>query len=132
MEISGFKYLYARKLRRAMEDGQFMILYDDQYISYTTGEPGIDYVCTHRCRVFSLSESKTHGPSPVKRFVHVLLDDGNFKEKPIIWPNRRGEDGLYLEAAYLNRWYKFHTPIRKGPEDEFASIAAEVFKCRSA
>jgi hypothetical protein len=132
MKISGFKYLYARKLRRAMqEDGQFMILYDEQYISRTSGEPGIEYICTHRGRVFFLSESKTHDPSPVKRFVHVLRDDGNIKEKPIIWPNRRGEEGLYLEVTYLNRWYKFHTPIRKGPEDEFAAIAAEVFKCKS-
>ena len=60
----------------------------------------------------------------MKHFAKVLSDQNDISTKPpLIWPNRFGQECLYLEVWSYGRWYKFHTPIPHGPlEDEFSKL----------
>jgi hypothetical protein len=121
----GFKYVYARQLRAAMNSGEFQIISFENYRN-EYGQPGVEYVCEYRGRRFYCSESRTEEPSQVSRFIAVLKDEENILDKQLIWPNRKGEDCLYLEASYREHWYKFHTPMRSIFKDEFDELLMNV------
>jgi hypothetical protein len=118
----GLRYVYARKLRNALKSGDFRILHADGYQN-GYGENGVEYVCEYHNRQFFLSQSRTEEPSDAAHFEMVLRDPKEVSTTvPLIWPNRRGQPGLYIEVWSFGRWYKFHTPLRKGFNDEFALL----------
>ena len=124
---SGYRYAYARKLRKAMLSGDFAVISTEPYLNEKQ-QPGVEYICDYRGRRFYCSESATPTPSSVTQFVKALDDQRDISiTVPLIWPNRRGEPGLYLEVWSFGRWYKFHTPLKHGPvQDDFADLATKV------
>lgn len=123
----GFKYVFARKLKLAMETGEFRLVSFESYEN-DFEVPGIEYVCEYRGRRFYFSESKSEVSCDVRRFIKVLSHPKDFSpSKPVIWPNRHGEEGLYLEVwPPGGQWYKFHTPMRTSQSDEFSEVAADA------
>ena len=122
----GLRYVYARKLRNALKSGAFQIIKTFDYQN-AYGERGIEYVCEYHSRQFFLSESLTEEPSDVDHFEMVLRDPKDVDtSKPFIWQNRYGQPGLYIEVWSFGRWYKFHTPLRKGLSDEFAELVEKA------
>jgi hypothetical protein len=124
--MAGYQYVYARILRAVIETGDFHIISCEEYKN-EVGQPGIEYVCEYRGRRFYISESQTQRLSSEKHFSNVLKNENGFDmRKPLIWPNRYGEDCLYLEAWYVGRWYKFHTPMKGAPADEFQKLISQI------
>jgi hypothetical protein len=124
--VQGHQYVYARRLVRAIQSGEFHVLSTENYENEYR-QPGVEFVCEYKGRRFYLSENKTEEPSSLQQLIKVLKhEDGFDRNKKLIWPNRRGEECLYLEVWYGAQWFKFHTPIRHGPEDEFYDIILRV------
>lgn len=124
--VQGYQYTYARRLVKALQSGEFRILYTENYEN-DYGQLGVEFVCEYKGRKFYLSENKTEEPSSIERLIKVLkFEEGFDRKKQLIWPNRRGEECLYLEVWFGAQWFKFHTPIRHGPADEFHDVILRV------
>ena len=123
----GFRYSYARKLKKALLSGEFRILSSEPYQNESF-QWGMEYVCEYKGRKFFLSEARTDEASDALYFLRALGDTKDIsQQKPLIWANRRGEPCLYLEVWYLSRWHKFHTPIFHGPlDDEFVDLIRQA------
>jgi hypothetical protein len=125
--VSGYRYVYSRRIRGALESGDFRIgppkPYENEF-----HEAGIEYECDYRGRQFYISQGMCDEEITVTVLKKVLKDDSHISTKvPLIWPNKLGQDGLYLEAWYLGRWYKFHTPIRPIQHgDEFTELVTTI------
>ena len=128
----GYRYTYARKLRRTVLSGEFTIVATEEYEN-EWGQPGVEYICEYRGRRFYCSESRTELPSTLQHFAKVLSDQNDISTKvPLIWPNRFGLECLYLEVWCYGRWYKFHTPMSvDSPQDEFKQLILEVMGLNS-
>lgn len=123
--VQGYQYVYARYLVRAMQTGEFRVCSTETYQNEYR-QTGIECTCEFRGRRFYLSENNTDQPSTVPRLIKVLKNENGFdRAKPLIWPNRRGEECLYLEVWDVN-WYKFHTPTKNSPDDEFSKLIVKV------
>jgi hypothetical protein len=113
-------------MRAAIHTGDFRIISSGEYTN-EFGQPGIEYVCDYRGRRFYVSENRTEQASTVQHFARVLKDQNEIDaRKPLIWPNRFGEDCLYLEVWSYGRWYKFHTPMKNAPADEFGTLITKI------
>jgi hypothetical protein len=130
--IDGYRYLYARKLQKALKSGEFRILSSEPYVN-ELGVKGMEYTCAYRNRRFYLSESPTQEPSDITYFLKVLSNQNDIStSKPLIWPNRWKQECLYLEVWSFGKWHKFHAPLAgSNVEDEFFTLIAEVLEARN-
>src|SRR5437899_1456903 len=87
--LSKFRYVYARKLRKAMETGNFRFVESKSY-NNELGEPGIEHFWLYERRRFNFSENQTEQPSGIQDLVRILKNESGIDHNKNFWKNRNG------------------------------------------